>query len=334
MRRTDANVSRSQLFRKLFFFLLSLAIVLLPLAHNSAGNQSDEYVQNNRRTLSLSVVIPSTFHDFLCFSEQLFERIAANTVRPDELVLVVSGVLPFEDLASKVRVSRSLFRVPNIVEIRTELHNQAWAKNLGVKLASGDLILFFDIDDVLYPWAFAAVKSAYASQPNEPVGIMFSHGDLSSNNVHRMLQKRRTPHCTIKDDWRCDRLNLELYTPFCKLVDQNDSQYKSSRLYNDCFAEHVKAIGETHVNWRCISSDRPMFAAGWFSIKREFAQRFAFDTDFDVAEDGRLIGTLLAYKLDVLYIDIPIAFYNMQHDAPECALVDAAIQYRPARPVS
>lgn len=295
--------------------LLSVSTTLFMLFQLNAGISSSSSLLRTPKTLS--VVIPATYEDFTCFSKQLFERVSTSTVKPDEIVLVVSGV-QFETNRQNVRVSH-LIRVPSILEIIYERRNQAWNKNLGVKLATSDLIMFFDIDDVLYPWAFAAVKHAYASQLNEPVGIMFSHGHLSDDYIRYMRRRQRIPRCTIENVWQCLKLNLyKQYTPFCKVVDTSDKMYRSFRLYNDCFAEHVEALGEEHVSWRCISSGRPMFAAGWFTVTRKHALRFPFDIDFNVAEDGHLIGTLLAYKEDVLFIDIPIAFYNRQHDTPEC----------------
>ncbi len=276
------------------------------------------------------MVVPATFEDYRCYVANFYEHIEEGYILPDEIIIVVSGV-PKGYHESRLPLSQQLeARVETMFESRP--HNQARNKNTGATMASGDLILFFDIDDSMHPWGVYAVKEAYKVNSQAAIlsGVMFSHDFFQDKVKQAYARTGQIPTCTIpgEDGVLCKRLasfkrRHGLVTPFdphCRTTLQpckSQLAYFSSKLYQDCFAEHVAEYPVTRVNWCCLSEERPKFAAGWLLVKRTDFLNFL--PNYDVAEDGQLIAHYLADEKQIIYVDIPIAFYNMNHDNPRCS---------------
>lgn len=293
---------------------------------------------------TLSLVIPAAFDDYRCFTHQLLRAIAKSYVLPDEVILVISGVPRgyADDVESVYR--RTLPDEVQITFVReTPLHNQAINKNTGASIASGDLVLFFDMDDVLHPWGIYAAKQAYQYRAHLSTGttsaIMFSHHHYSDRKLARLSESGSIPHCTAASRKGCLRMAWAikrsrgffftgtlskdaLFHPFCTSTVspcQFNSHYRSTKLYLGCFAKHVATSGHSPANWCCLTADRPNFAAGWLLVNRDIFLGVRFKETLDVAEDGELIGRLLGTGVSVKYVDVPIGFYNQEHLNPRCS---------------
>jgi len=261
---------------------------------------------------SLTLAIPATFEDYMCFAEQMYVNIAACTTRPDEVVIIISG---FPRRHPALKVPRALSNVSIVLHTIEEPKNQAYNKNLAIRLATSELIQFFDIDDVLFPWSISVAKTAYGINK---AAIIFTHTSLESSAITGLKNSNYIPYCTLPVG--CGNMYVTPFTPFCTRV-CGDGMYNNVRLYIDCFWEHVETINRSaHADWCCLSSARPNFAAGWLLVPRQIATKISFSTDLDVAEDGHFIGTILAIGEDVSLIDIPIGYYNREHDRPACRL--------------
>lgn len=277
-------------------------------------------------SVTLSLVIPATFEDFRCFSQQLMQRISESSVLPDEVVMVVSGV-PRGYHSDPLHIPD----VQLLVEYRAESHNQAENKNRGAQIASGDVIQFFDIDDVLHPWAIHAIKRSHIEHGSRADAIMFSHQHFSD----KYKAKRgglNPPTCTVHPRTHCTSIwkrerklgSNSPFAPFCVTAPvpcANMSSFPSSLLYESCFQEHVfrlMTVGDD-VHWCCLTDHRPNFAAGWLSVRRTVAVKQVFNQHFSIAEDGEYIGRLLTQGYKVQYFDIPIGYYNQDHTNPSCS---------------
>jgi glycosyltransferase involved in cell wall biosynthesis len=106
----------------------------------------------------LSVVIPAYNHAaFVCHA---LDSIAAQTEPPDEVILVDNGST--DDTHERVRGHRLRERVR--YHRLAENRGAAVARNTGVSLAKGELIVFLDSDDMLEPDHHATVREAFSTQ--------------------------------------------------------------------------------------------------------------------------------------------------------------------------
>ena len=114
-----------------------------------------------------------------------------------------------------------------------ESANQAHNKNVAIGLATSELIQFFDMDDVLFPWSIAVAKTAYEINK---AAIIFTHTAFESSTVTRFTRRNYIPYCTMSTG--CNETPSFPFTPFCRRV-CGDGMYHSTRLYKDCFWEHA-----------------------------------------------------------------------------------------------
>ena len=284
-----------------------------------------EHLKLSNAGITLSLVIPATYVDYKCFGKQTLENIKRNWEKPDEVIFVITGTPDSEPKGffQGTLTYDNQLSVPLLMSFTAKVANQATSKNNGARLAKGTLIQFFDMDDVLSPWAIFSVKRAYLLNPKPLAGIMFSHAPTSTVGVSRFS---RVPSCTL-DRKLCSGIahaRRSIFSPFCAISDTKCTDEYASRLYHDCFEEHVNQYRmAASIHWCCRSNGRqylrPSFAAGWFLVRRSVMDEINFTTSLDIAEDGNFIGHILASGQNVLYVDIPIGFYNKRHDAPKCA---------------
>lgn len=304
----------------LLVFLLFL-LIFTPLRIFSPSKAPED--------VPITLVIPATFEDYRCYVQHFYQKVIEGSVLPKEIIIVVSGVPAGYHETAPIIVQDLDVVVEIVFESRP--HNQAMNKNTGASMATGDLILFFDVDDALHPWGLHAVKEAYKLNSHyiDLSGIIFSHDHLQERQKASFSKSKKVPTCTISEVGGCNKLaklkkkiGAGVFHPFCRPMGAACNLqpiYSSSGLYEACFAEHVHAyVGSNFdVNWCCLSDGRPNFAAGWLLVRRDsFIQ---FKTSLDIAEDGQLIGHYLAYGRNILYVDIPIAFYNQDHTEPSCS---------------
>ena len=293
---------------------------------------------------TLSLVIPATFDDYRCFVHQLLRSLARSYVFPDEVIMVLSGVpRGYKDDVDSVFRDTLPDNVQVIFVREWRLHNQAVNKNVGASIASGDLVLFFDIDDVLHPWGIHTAKQAYqynSLSMGTCSAIMFSHQHFSEKKLSSLSKSHRVPRCTVQSKKECTKIARvmqrsrgsflpgklsggSVFQPFCTSSPgpcNYNSHYRSTMLYDSCFAQHVASSGHSSANWCCLTDSRPMFAAGWLLVNRDAFLGLRFKETLDIAEDGELIGRFLGTGQTVKYVDVPIGYYNQDHSNPRCTL--------------
>ncbi len=94
---------------------------------------------------ALSTVIPT--HNGARYLGEALESIAAQSLKPIEVIVVDDGST--DNTAEVVESRRAL--LPNLTYVRQEQRGASAARNAGAARASGDVLHFFDADDLLLP---------------------------------------------------------------------------------------------------------------------------------------------------------------------------------------
>lgn len=113
--------------------------------------------------LSATVIIPTYHrpHDLaVCLGSLL-----AQSRKPQELIIVDDGALPHIPLAAELEGAgiRLIYR-------RKEVPGLTRSRNLGISLASGDVIFFLDDDVELFPDYLERIMALFEADPEEEVG--------------------------------------------------------------------------------------------------------------------------------------------------------------------
>ena len=248
---------------------------------------------------TLSMVIPATWEDYTCFVEHLTENIASTAEQPDEVIFVVSGWQ--DDIWERERAAKflhtKLTQDVHLLVVNKE-QNQACNRNIGAKHATGDMIFFFDMDDVLHTRSFGVIRKAYRNYA-DAAGFLFSHATLAQSEKSA---------------------DLGNFYPFCKSLHTPCSKshlYVSEEMFDRLFAVWGRRSSYTH--WCCRSGTTNSLAPGWLVVHRStFLTRGMYDEDLNIGEDGELISRLLSQRFQVPFIDVPIGYYNQDHTKPAC----------------
>jgi len=117
----------------------------------------------------LSVVIPT--YNRAAFIGEALQSVALQTAPPLEAIVIDDGST--DDTERRVRDAP---RASGIVYRRLpERSGAAVARNLGVELAAGEIVVFLDSDDLLDPQHHARVLEAFASMPTIDVFSCDAH---------------------------------------------------------------------------------------------------------------------------------------------------------------
>lgn len=284
------STSRIRLLAKVVFFLALtyLCISAFQVSNSrSLGNPDDVFV---------SMVLPATNEDFLCFAHHISRNIELLSALPSEIIFIVSGVQEPTELPS-IKLSGLKTQVLTVPQSQ----NQAKNRNMGAALARGKYVFFFDIDDVLHLDAFRLIYQTIKTFDGSE-GVIFSHGLLKT--------MKHTKHISLKPFCYSSRQPCELQEP-----------YTSQELFHKLFEhwvidKHLPAI----MHWCCLNKMHQNLAPGWLLVKRSaFLTHGVFDDSVATGEDGNQIARMISQGMQVMYVDIQIGYYNHDHQHPECA---------------
>lgn len=281
-----------KLLSKVFIFLsLTYIFFLASQVSNSRshGNPDDVFV---------SMVLPATNEDFLCFARHVSGKIKLLSALPGEVIFIVSGVQDPTELPS-IKLS-GLVKTQVLTVPQTQ--NQAKNRNLGAALARGEYVFFFDIDDVLHLDAFRMIYQTIQKFDNSEAFI-YSHGSLKT------IKHRK--HIPLKPFCYSSRQTCEIQEP-----------YTSQELFHALF-EHWTINDDdlsVRMHWCCLQTPHQNLAPGWLLVKRlAFLKHGVFDDSIETGEDGNQIARMIAQGMQVMYVDIQLGYYNHDHKHPECA---------------
>ena len=124
--------------------------------------------------MRVSVIIPT--YNYAHFLPECIDSVLAQTVLPDEIVIVDDGSTDNTPEIIKPYLSHSLIKY-----IRTENSGVSSARNLAIMEASGDLIGILDSDD---KWRSDKLELQLPLFENEKVGVVYSLSQRLDENVH------------------------------------------------------------------------------------------------------------------------------------------------------
>ena len=158
---------------------------------------------SQRKDLLVTAIIP--LYDGARFIRGAIESILAQTLRPDEIIVVDDGSTDDGPL-----IVEDMRRTHAIRLIRKENGGQSSARNLGVDHARGDLIAFLDQDDAWYPNHLAELIKPFIEERAIELGWSYSDLDEVSESgelINRCFlgsmttvhPKRSLPECLRSD---------------------------------------------------------------------------------------------------------------------------------------
>ena len=143
-------------------------------------------------SISFSVVMPVYNRENLI--EEAIESILSQTMTPCELIVVDDGST--DSTAELVQRQRGvkLLQQPN--------KGCAAARNRGISIATGDFIVFFDSDDLMYPDALSRLQKVVLENPTSKI-FALSRVDFEGRPPNRDSsdsRKRLDTRTTCYDD--------------------------------------------------------------------------------------------------------------------------------------
>lgn len=79
----------------------------------------------------------------------LLEEFSKQTAAPSEIIFYTSGIDRVQNIPNNISIANSLVPIYSI--INQKLTIQSIARNICAKIASSDIIIFFDVDDIPHP---------------------------------------------------------------------------------------------------------------------------------------------------------------------------------------
>ena len=129
---------------------------------------------------SISVCIPAIASDLDENVPRLLQSIAAQTLQPKEVVLVVSHLADSDCGAVHSQMAALHPRLHLVVQCESRLQNQAWARNAAAKLSTGTTLSFIDADDIMAPHKLRRVADMF--QQFAPVLVLHGCAGLPGSN--------------------------------------------------------------------------------------------------------------------------------------------------------
>jgi glucosyl-dolichyl phosphate glucuronosyltransferase len=113
--------------------------------------------------LTSSIIIPT--YNRPKELENCIKSLLEQTTRPDELIIIDDGQLSEPPLEKKCRDNGIKY-----VYQRKDVPGLTKSRNLGIQLASGNIIFFFDDDTIMAPDYIENIMEVYSSDPERHIG--------------------------------------------------------------------------------------------------------------------------------------------------------------------
>jgi hypothetical protein len=193
------------------------------------SNQVNEVTLND----GLSLIVPATYKDFLCFGERFLRRMYAEVVQPpSEIIIVVSGV-PNLVILSYTTPPLGMNMTVEVIHFHSP-HNQAQNRNIGAHLSKGSLLTFFDMDDLPHPRRFQIIRHLFLrheyiqgavfgyAKGNHETGLKYSfenydnenipgHYDIPSLENAYAVRLQESPENAVLRYWCCEPVGKDLH---------------------------------------------------------------------------------------------------------------------------
>lgn len=153
--------------------------------------------------MTISFCITSFDKDCRLISN-LLDMLAFQTVPPDEIIIYVSGVSGL-NLPTQLIIANKLVPIYTIYSFKRTI--QAIARNICSKIASRDILIFFDVDDEPHPQKIEITKSIF----NQHTTDFVLHNYISSHIRNSPTFSSIDPQLiSLRDDLTQDTTNTNL----------------------------------------------------------------------------------------------------------------------------
>lgn len=256
----------------------------------TVGNLSSTTTTNPELTL----IVPSTFEDYQCYSTRFFDILYNDIIDlPDQIIFVVSQVpthasprLNFPPPA-KVKNKNSNDIDIQILSFQSK-HSAAQNRNIGAYVATGNVLTFFDIDDVPHPLRFHIIRKLFKDNPQVDAALFTYVNGTHTDGLHHKFK-------TI------DTQNLPRHYDILKL----------KKAYRQWWRENPEVHPDYFELWCCRPVGKYMHN-GWGTYRRNVFLDFKYKEGLFRGEDSDLNARMIFdTSTGFTFWDLELGFYTM-----------------------
>lgn len=245
-------------------------------------------------TPELTLIVPSTFEDYQCYSTRFFDVLYNDIVDlPDQIIFVVSHVpayasprLDFPPPPEELKQSKNNIDI-QILSFQSK-HTASQNRNIGAYVATGNVLTFFDIDDRPHPLRFQIIRQLFNDNPHVDAAL-FNY----VNGTH------------------AESLNYKFQSIDIENLPQHYDILELKKAYRRWWRSHPEVHPHYFELWCCRPVDNYM-ANGWGSYRRNVFLEFKYKEGLTRGEDTDLNARLIFGKtIGFTFWDVELGFYTM-----------------------
>jgi hypothetical protein len=243
-------------------------------------------------TPELTLIVPSTFQDFQCYSSRFFSILYNDILDPPEEIIIIVSQVP-SHASPRLDYPPPPLKLKNKINIKIlSFQSQQSAsqnRNIGAYIATGNVLTFFDIDDLPHPQRFQIIKKLFNDNPHVDAAV-FNY----VNGTHADGAKHKFKHIDVE--------NLPLHYDIGKL----------KKAYQQYWREHPEFHPNYFELWCCRPVDKYM-ANGWGTYRRHVFLEYKYKEGLKSGEDTDLNARLIFNKNVgfTFWEDLKLGFYEM-----------------------
>lgn len=157
-------------------------------------------------TSNLTVCIPSTIVDYDSGDlARVLSSIRAQRVLPLEVIVTMSEVPKARETEIRDSLARRDLRTPLQLEFTEYRRSPGQNRNHAVKYAKGDVISFFDADDIMHPERTHVLSKEFDSDTNLRLvlhGLINPQANWGKLRIQQLRRMNSSQVCTIEHDTR------------------------------------------------------------------------------------------------------------------------------------
>jgi hypothetical protein len=244
-------------------------------------------------TPELTLIVPSTFEDYQCYSTRFFDILYNDIIDPpDQIIFVISHVpmyasphLDFPAPPLHLKPNKNIaIKILSFQSHQTASQN----RNIGAYVATGTVLTFFDIDDRPHPQRFQIIRQLFKDNPHVDAAL-FNY----VNGTH------------------ADGLNHTFQTIDVENLPQHYDISKLKKAYQQFWRLHPEYHPDYFELWCCRPVDKYM-ANGWGTYRRNIFLEFKYKEGLKSGEDTDLNARLIFSKTTgFTFWELELGFYNM-----------------------
>jgi hypothetical protein len=248
----------------------------------------------------LTLIVPSTFEDYQCYSTRFFDILYNDIIDlPDQIILVVSQVPPhasprlhFPPPPSTLKSNNNNSSNTSNIDIQIlsfqSKHTASQNRNIGAYVATGNVVTFFDIDDVPHPLRFQIIRHLFKKNPHVDAAL-FNY----VNGTH------------------ADSLKHTFKTIDIENLAQHYDILELKKAYRQWWRAHPEVHPDYFELWCCRPVDKYM-ANGWGTYRRNVFLEFKYKEGLTRGEDTDLNARLIFdSSTRFTFWDLELGFYTM-----------------------